>query len=333
MATPGPFRAVIAIAVPATLLGAGCSGTGPGGSPDGAGPEIVVTTDILGDVVSNLAGDAASVDVVMPSGASPHDFQPSASQVAAMRSADVLVTNGAGLEAGLTDTIDAARTDGVVVCEAIDGVKTLPASAAAAGHERDGHSQERREQDRHEQDRHGEVNPHFFTDAARMALAVQYLTSCITAALDGERSATMDAMEQSANSYHDELMALDRSIRTILDAVPPERRQLVTTHEVLDYFADRYGFTIAGSIIASTSSQAQADAASMVELAGIVRDQDIPAVFVDASSSKDLARTLAEEAGGIAVVELHTESLGSGDAATYIGMSEQNAQQIAEALA
>ena len=105
-----------------SLAAAGC---GSDGSADAGGdgrPTLVVTTSVLGDVVEELVGDEAEVDVVMPAGADPHEFQPSARQAVDIREADLLVTNGGGFEAGLDDTIAGAEDDGVTVFTALDHV-------------------------------------------------------------------------------------------------------------------------------------------------------------------------------------------------------------------
>ena len=115
---------LIATAAGICLLAAACGG---GDSADGSegDPTVVVTTAVLGDVVENLVGDLATVEVLMPRDADPHEFQPSARQVVAMSEADLLVTNGGGLEAGLDDAIDGAVDDGVPIFAAIDHVDTL----------------------------------------------------------------------------------------------------------------------------------------------------------------------------------------------------------------
>ena len=106
---------------------------------------MVVTTNILGDVVENLVGEAAVVEVVMPPNADPHDFAASAQQAASMREADALVVNGLGFEEGLVDTIEAAADDGVPVITATDAIDPIPFG--------DGD------------------DPHLFTDPARMRVA------------------------------------------------------------------------------------------------------------------------------------------------------------------
>ena len=90
-----------------------------------AKPSIVVTTNILGDVVTNMVGDSFDVEVIMPPGSDPHDFQASAQQVAKMMEADLLVVNGANFEEGMLDVIEAAESEGVMVFEAISVVEQL----------------------------------------------------------------------------------------------------------------------------------------------------------------------------------------------------------------
>ncbi|HJR91030.1 MAG TPA: zinc ABC transporter substrate-binding protein, partial [Acidimicrobiia bacterium] len=88
------------------------------GGSDGAGAiSIVVTTNILGDVVEQVVGEDAEVEVLMPAGVDPHEYQASSQQVAALAKADLVVANGLGLEEGLVDALEAAESDGVNVFE------------------------------------------------------------------------------------------------------------------------------------------------------------------------------------------------------------------------
>ena len=122
----GVVRCVAAAAL--VLATAGC-GSGDdahsGRDGDHGAASIVVTTTILGDVVAEIAGDAAEVTTVMPVGADPHDFQASARQANQMRSADLLVVNGGGFEEGLEDVVDGAREDGVAIVAATAGDLSL----------------------------------------------------------------------------------------------------------------------------------------------------------------------------------------------------------------
>ena len=299
-------RSLSAVLVLAALVAAaaGCGAGGPVGA--GNGPSVVVTTTILGDVTRHLVGDDARVTVLMPANADPHDFQASARQAAEMREARALVVNGGGFEAGLDDTIAGARDDGVATFAALDHVPTR----------RQG----------------GHVDPHFFSDPARMATAAEALVGFLADEVPGLDTA---AFRRRAAAYVADLRALDRATEQTLAAVPADRRKLVTNHDVFGYFADRYGFEVLGAVIPSATTEAQPSPAALHDLADTVRRAGVPAVFADTSSPQRLADTLAREVGDdVAVVALYSESLGSpgspGD--SYVGMVRTNARRIAAAL-
>ena len=95
-------------------------------------PLVVVSTNILGDVVQNLVGDDVEVLTLMRPGADPHSFEVSAAEAARMRGADLLVSNGLGLEEGLQQHLDAAVAEGVPTFVAGDAVAVLPYSSTDA---------------------------------------------------------------------------------------------------------------------------------------------------------------------------------------------------------
>ena len=115
---------LLSVLLALTMLAAAC-GDDDGTAASGDLPTVVVTTNILGDVVTELTGGAVEVVTIMPVGADPHDFQASAQQVDAMRNADVLIVNGGSFEEGLLDVIEGAESDGVSVYEAMSVVSTI----------------------------------------------------------------------------------------------------------------------------------------------------------------------------------------------------------------
>jgi zinc/manganese transport system substrate-binding protein len=131
-----------------------------------------------------------------------------------------------------------------------------------------------------------------------------------------------------------ELESLDAEVEAVLAAVPAEQRKLVTNHDVFAYFADRYGFTVVGTVIPAVTTQAEPGAGELDELAATIEAEGVPAVFADTSSPESLAETLAAEVGDIEVVQLYSESLGEpgSDGDTYLAMVRTNARRIAAAL-
>jgi zinc/manganese transport system substrate-binding protein len=293
-----------------TALSLFVAATGCGGDESETGLHVVATTTVLGDVTANVIGDAGSVEVLLPLGADPHDYQASSRQVADVMEADLVVANGLHLEEGLGDVLDAAAAEGVIVLEVGDHLDPLP-FGEASGH--DG----------------GSLDPHLWLDPLRMADATHLIADALTAI---DPNGGWDAR---AAAYAAELVGADQEIAAILATVPAERRVLVTGHDALGYFADRYGFTVLGTIIPGGSTLADPSSAELADLVAAIRNAGVPAIFVEAGASSTVASALADElAGEVAVVELYIGSLGEpgSDADTLIGMLTTNARRIAEAL-
>ena len=203
----------------------------------------------------------------------------------------------------------------------------------------DVHDDEDEDEDGHDDDEdedgHGHeddgVDPHFFTDPARVALAADGIADFLIENVDGIDA---DTVRANTDAYVAELNALDEELSVAFADLSDEQRVLVTNHEVFGYFADRYDFEVVGTVIPSGSTNG-ADAQALAELAEIIEDEGVPAIFADTSSSDELAQTLADEVGDIDVIELFSESLGdeSSGGATYVEMVGTNADRILAALA
>ncbi len=334
------FRSLAAVAIGVAGSACGADGenadtsaaTGPAATGadavSGGRPSIVVSTNILGDVVTQVVGELANVEVIMPLGADPHDFAPSAKQAESMENADLLVVNGAGFEKGMDGVIDNVADGGAPVFAFADAIELI--EPGDHGHEDDGGTTPGDETHGDEHG-HGAFDPHLWTDPARMVAGVQALGGAL-ATVDGIDVAVLD--EQVA-AYVAELEALDAEIEAAVEALPAEDRVLVTNHEVFGYFADRYGFEVVGAVVPSLTTNAETSPRELEELAAIITAEGIPAIFAETTQSTDLAEALADEGGGeVAIVELFSESLGdSGSGAeTYIAMMRTNAERITTAL-
>lgn len=266
-------------------------------------PLVAVTTNILGDVVTEVVGDRADVMVLMPPGGDPHSFEVSAQQAARLRSADLVVENGLGLEEGVAHHVRAAADDGVPVFTAGDTIDTLEWTT----------------------DDDSGPDPHFWTDPARMVDVVE--------ALDDELDAVgIDA--PGTEAYTDRLDALDADMTAAFDTVPADRKALVTNHHVFGYLADRYGFRVVGAVIPSGTTLASPSAADLRDLADAIEQAGVPTIFADASQPARLAEVLAEEVDvQVSIRSLATESLTEdGAASTYLGMMRSNTEAIVDGL-
>ncbi len=277
------------------------------GVDDDGGPVVVATHSVLGDLARNVVGDQAEVDVVMPAGADPHEFEPSASQFADVTQADLIIANGLDFEHGLEDALAAAAGEGVPILSLGEDLDPIWLSDSS------------------------EEDPHWFTDPERMADAAGLVAEAV-ADVDGVDGSTV---RDQAAAYADELRALSADVGSELARIPADDRELVTNHEVLGYFADRYGFEIVGTVIPGGSTLAEPSAADLGGLVDTIDSSGIPALFVEASSVSGLADVLADEVDDdVAVVELYSESLGDegSPASTYVGLIRTDAERILGAL-
>ena len=301
-------------------LAAGCGGDG---DDTAAGvPVVVATTSIWADVVANVACDGqVQVRTIVPVGADPHAFEPSLADRALMEDSVLIVANGLGLEEGLASTLEAVEGAGTPVFEMTDHIDTLPYTSHDDDDDDDATADDEHE---HEGD-----DPHVWFDPVRVAAALPALADRLVAAggLDPEHVA------ECVTAYTSELEAADAQIVDLLSAVPDERRKLVTNHDALGYFADRYGFEVVGTVIPTPSGLAETNPAQLEALARLIEDVGVPAVFAESQHSTADAEALAARVGDVEVVTLLTGTVGGDDeASTYVGFLMADARLIAAAL-
>jgi len=279
-----------------------------GCASDGAQrPTVVVTTNILGDIVHALAGDVLEVVTFMPRDADPHSFELSARDAATMRSADLVVSNGLGLEEGVQHHVDASAADGTaqfVAGDHVEGLRYLDSDA---------------------------VDPHFWTDPVQTARVVAALAP-VLADLGGDGA---QAVREAADAYRAELETLDAEMAAGLSAIPAAHRALVTNHHVFGYLARRYDVRILGAAVPGGTTLAAPSASDLQELVLAIDAAGVTTIFADSSQPDRLMRVLADEAGrDVSVVPLLTESLAPvgqpGD--TYLDMMRQNLRRIIDGL-
>jgi zinc/manganese transport system substrate-binding protein len=280
--------------------------------PSAASPKksIVVTYSILGSVVQELVGDEASVTVSIPNGLDPHEWAPSAKDIEAINKADLVVENGLELEEGMFKTLEAARSNGVRFFTASDYI-TVRYVGPGEGIPSDDPDQAI-----------GAPDPHLWMDPLTMKTVVAALAAVLSADLN------LDVASQ-ALGLESRLDSLNAEVANILAAVPQSDRKLVTGHESMGYFAQRYGFKLVGVIIPSLSSQAGVSAADLAALKQAIEANQVKAIFTELGTSPAVAKAIGDE-NGVKVVELTTHALPADG--SYFTFMEELATVITVAL-
>lgn len=286
-------RALVVAVVASGLLAAtaGCGGSKTGtASASGAGhrPRIVVTYAVLGAVVKDVVGPAGDVVVLMPNGADPHEWSPSAKDVTTMLKADLIIENGLGLEGMLQEPLREARAKGVQVFTVADHITVRKVRAGEGAEPTDPDQAP------------GANDPHLWTDPLTMKQwVVPLLPVLARAGVDASANATKAMAELDATSSQ---------VQSIIGRIPQERRKLVTGHESMGYFAQRYGFTLVGAVIPSISSQAEVSSGELAALKGKIEAAGVPAVFAEIGTPAATVEAVARDTG-VKVVQLSTHSL------------------------
>ena len=203
---------------------------------------------------------------------------------------------------------------------------------AEHGHEEDEHMDEHMEEgeDEHGHDHaHGEHDPHFWFDPLR----VQQAVDSISAQLSTIDPAGQTTYRENAAAYNKELDELHHWIEEQVAMLPDDRRVLVTSHDAYQYYAQRYGFEVVGTIF-PLSTEVEPSAQDLAMLAELIEHEGVPAVFGETTHSDRMLRRIAEETGATIVGGLYSGSLGEpgGEAGNYLDMMRFNTTTIVEAL-
>jgi zinc/manganese transport system substrate-binding protein len=290
-----------------SLVLSGCQSTG-GATP--AKKKIVVTYSVLGALVKDLVSDKAVVIVPMPNGQDPHDWEPSAKDIETINKADLVVQNGLGLEGGMEKTLATAESSGVKFFTASDHITVR--------HVGQGEGIPSGDPDQ----AIGASDPHLWMDPLS-------IKSVVTALADElKKDFNLDVSGQAAD-LEKRLDNLNKQVIDIVAAIPQADRKLVTGHESMGYFAQRYGFKLVGVIIPSLTSQAEVSAADLAELKKTILQSQVKAIFTELGTSPAVADTIGKETG-VKVVVLATHVLPS-DGSYFTFMSDI-AQVIADGL-
>ncbi|MGH2522398.1 MAG: metal ABC transporter substrate-binding protein [Anaerolineales bacterium] len=297
-----------------SLLLVACQAAGSNARP---GLRVLAVETFLADIVRNVAGDRLKVDALMPVGADPHSFEPAPADLAKVADADVLIVNGAGFEAFLQKLLENAGGEQQII-EAAAGLESRKASAGEAESE---HASE---------SGHAEGDPHFWLDPINVIQYVENIRDGLSRA-DPEGKAVYS---QNAAAYVAQLKELDGWIAGQAAQIPAARRLLVTNHETLGYFADRYGFKIIGAILPSVSSAASPSAQQLAQLVDEIKTSGAPAIFLEVEANPQLAEQIGQETGLRIITNLYTHSTSNpgGPAPTYLEMMRHNTLAIVEAL-
>lgn len=272
----------------------------------------VATFSILGDLVAQVGGDRVAVTTLVQPNADAHGYTPAPSDARTLADARLVVVNGLGLEGWIDRLIKASGTKAPVVV-ASTGVKAIEAEVDDHGH---GHA-------------HGHhADPHAWQNVANAKVYVSNIRDAL-ARIDPDHAATY---AENAKAYLATLDALDGEVRTAISAIPKARRRVITTHDAFGYFTAAYGMAFIAPQGVSTDSEASPrDVGRIIRQ---IRQETIPAVFLENIADPRLMQQIARESGAAIGGKVFSDALSGpdGPAPTYVAMMRNNLAAFTAAL-
>jgi ABC-type Zn uptake system ZnuABC Zn-binding protein ZnuA len=277
---------------------------------------VVTTTAILGEFTRAVAGPDVPVTVIIPPGADPHSFEPTADTARTIATADLVVVNGYHLEGGLLEVVAENISKRAEVVVAARGIPSLASS----------------EEEKEEEPPQGlpapavdEGDPHMWLDPE---LASRYLEN-IAGGLAAADPKNASSYQERAAAAAMGMRALHDEISASLAAIPEDARRIVVFHDAFGYFARAFGFQLSAGIVPGHGGR-EPSAAELAEIVSLVREQRVSTVFGEPQFPAGLTETISRETGA-RVGTLYSDAFGSG-VTSYAEIMRANARALVEGL-
>ncbi|MEA5568191.1 metal ABC transporter substrate-binding protein [Anabaena sp. UHCC 0399] len=271
-------------------------------------PRVVATSTVIADLAGEVGGEEIQLTGILQPGADPHVYEPVPADSRVLEEADLILYNGYNLEPGLIKLMNAAggKARKLAVGEV---VKPLELDKGK-----------------------GEIvpDPHVWGSAENAIAMVKAIRDGLIELSPEDK----DKFTQNAAQLTEELKQLHSWINQQIQTIPPQNRQLVTTHDAFQYYGRAYGIAIAGTLI-GISTEEQPSAQTVQRLVESIKKIGVPAIFAETTINPALITTVSQEAGvKLAPNELYSDSIGAkgSDGDSYIKMMEANTRTIVEAL-
>ena len=281
---------------------------------------VTATFSILGDLVQQVGGDQVSVSTLVGPDGDAHVYQPTPQDIRTLAQSKLLVSNGLNFE-GWLERLDTAS--------GFKGVKVVASQGIQPRHmaeeEEDGSGHEHEAEGHHH---HGGLDPHAWNDPANVLIYVDNIVRGLSQ-IDPEHASLY---ADNAARYKAQLQKLDADYQTRFAKLPADRRRAITSHDAFGYLAQAYQLTLIGA--QGISTDAEPSAAEIAGLIRQIRNEKIPALFVENISNPNLIQQIERETDARVGGELYSDALSpaGGEAATYLAMLEHNLNTLLAAL-
>tara|TARA_Y100001968_G_scaffold75115_1_gene66514 strand:+ start:16384 stop:17334 length:951 start_codon:yes stop_codon:yes gene_type:complete len=269
-------------------------------------PFVLTTFTILADMASNVAGDRFAIKSITKPGSEIHGYQFTPSDLVKAKGAVLLIENGLGLESWIDKfSSSVGNIPKVVLSEGMEPILI------------EGDSYQ------------GKPNPHVWMSPKRSIYYVDKLLEAFSK-IDPDG---VEVFESNANAYKEELVELDKELRSYLSLIPPEKKILVSCEGAFSYLAQDYGMEEA--YLWPVNAETQVTPRRMAALIEKIKEKAIPTIFCETTVSSKAQKEVAKESGAIFGGNFFVDSLSmpDGPASTLLDLQRYNVRLIMKGLA
>lgn len=315
---------ITAVTAATAMLVAGCGNDNQAvsGNMNGESREkIKVVTSFypMYEFSKQVGGEHADVMALVPAGVEPHDWEPSAKDMAKIKEADVFVYNGI-VEGWAEQSLESAPNDKRIVVEASNGINLME------GVEEHEHAGEGQEEEEHEGEEHA-LDPHVWLSPVLAQQEVRAIQEAFEKA-DPEHK---EAYKKNADTFIEKLKTLDDSYKTELQDM--KRNEFITQHAAFGYLAKEYGLIQVP--IAGLSPDQEPSPEQMAEVIKFAKEHDVKTIFFETLVDPKIAQTIADEISAQTGVLNPIEGLTEDEMkenVDYITVMERNLEGLKKAL-
>lgn len=267
-------------------------------------PLVVATASIMADMAKNIGGDYIDVRSIVPIGGDPHIYEATPEDARLAQKAQLVFINGLTFEGWLKEVIDnsGSKADVVTLTDGIQAISSLTYKNA--------------------------TDPHAWMDPVLGQVYIQNITNALIKLLPEKA----DELQFNHDVYKSQLESLHQYCQQRIEEIPESQRVLITSHDAFQYYGRRYGLRL--EAIMGTSTDAEVQTSDIRRVTNLLKEENIPAVFIESTINPKLLQQLADDNGVIIGGQLYSDSLGDekGPAGTYEKMIRHNTDLIVEAL-
>ncbi len=266
--------------------------------------KVISTVSIISDIASNIVGETADIETIVPVGGDPHIYEATPRDARLVQSGDIFFINGLTFEGWIEELIanSGSSAPSYIITE---GVNAIGSSKYENSYD-----------------------PHAWMDVTNVFIYAKNIRDAMVKNFP-EHAAIY---EKEYEKYLAELKTLHAYVQTQINLIPKQQRILVTSHDAFAYYGKQYGIDV--EAILGISTEAEARSSDVVRVAKVIKDRNVPAIFIESTVNPKMIKRLADDNGVPVGGELYADSLSEpdGEAGTYIGMIKSNTDVIVDAL-